>query len=311
MTAIENITPQGLAIFAIADAARRFDPTGTTDIRSRFRRDMDGRWTTLRRMIFNSINGDADLLGMGALSVQGVQAHIDPVRTFQSFVDGALSRIVLSGDGSWVEHYLDEAAARARSRAEKMITQRVTRDAVHHVVRSTAAVELQGIAELVSQRAVRAVSQAMIIGSPRRLLAKQAADVALVGKTRGRVLVNFTINQAFNNATLDIFEAVGLTKVGIQPERVMRPATDAVRASAGPGSRTRDPSARTISRIRQAARSLERLKVVEVMNADDPCPVCEDIAAEGPYTINQARGLIPAHPNCQCAFVPFFDSRAE
>lgn len=34
------------------------------------------------------------------------------------------------------------------------------------------------------------------------------------------------------------------------------------------------------------------------------CQICKALADNGPYTIQQARGLIPAHPNCRCAWIP-------
>ena len=36
---------------------------------------------------------------------------------------------------------------------------------------------------------------------------------------------------------------------------------------------------------------------------DRVCDVCDGISENGPYTINEARGLIPAHPNCRSVFV--------
>jgi len=49
--------------------------------------------------------------------------------------------------------------------------------------------------------------------------------------------------------------------------------------------------------------------MVNVLTAGDDkvCPRCEDIADSGPYTIDEARGLIPAHPSCRCAFDPVED----
>lgn len=57
--------------------------------------------------------------------------------------------------------------------------------------------------------------------------------------------------------------------------------------------------------------SFERLGVqelsveVEWLTADDDsvCEDCLDGAAESPYTIDEARGLIPFHPNCRCAWI--------
>jgi hypothetical protein len=45
---------------------------------------------------------------------------------------------------------------------------------------------------------------------------------------------------------------------------------------------------------------------VNVLTAGDDLVwvVGEDISEEGPYALDEAQGLIPAHPNCRCAFVP-------
>jgi hypothetical protein len=52
-------------------------------------------------------------------------------------------------------------------------------------------------------------------------------------------------------------------------------------------------------------------KLFNVLTAGDDrvCQNCQDIAEDGPYEIDEARGLIPAHPNCRCAFVPWGDKR--
>ena len=80
------------------------------------------------------------------------------------------------------------------------------------------------------------------------------------------------------------------------------------RARSGPGSRSRKktPSKTTIGRIRKAQRKLAELGEVDVLTAGDNnvCPVCEEISEDGPYDLDTAEGLIPAHPFCRCAFVP-------
>lgn len=51
--------------------------------------------------------------------------------------------------------------------------------------------------------------------------------------------------------------------------------------------------------------------LVNVLTAGDDrvCDDCDQIAAQGPYDLEEAQGLIPSHPNCRCAFVPYGDAR--
>lgn len=66
------------------------------------------------------------------------------------------------------------------------------------------------------------------------------------------------------------------------------------------------------SGIVKAERAKEKLETefgetgVDVITAgdEDVCEECEQIAAEGPYSIDEAQGLIPAHNWCRCAFAP-------
>ena len=42
----------------------------------------------------------------------------------------------------------------------------------------------------------------------------------------------------------------------------------------------------------------------ELSLAADACDQCEAKAAEGPWSIKDAHGILPIHPNCRCAFRP-------
>jgi hypothetical protein len=48
---------------------------------------------------------------------------------------------------------------------------------------------------------------------------------------------------------------------------------------------------------------------VNVLTAGDDrvCPICEDLEGGGPYDLDTALSLIPAHPNCRCALIPADD----
>lgn len=209
---------------ATFDAVRRIDPTQTGDIRARFQRDLGRRWLLLRRLTTEGINGTEALIGGGPVTVSSISSSVDPVRTFQAWFDAALLRVVLGGDGGWTESYLAEAAARARSRAHRLLLGRVgvpnpTPPDSGKLVTAGAVVELQGLAEAVSQRVVREVQAGLLSQRRPREIARAASQlIGTVGVNRGKALVEFSVNQAFNSASLDAFEAHGLTRVGIEPE---------------------------------------------------------------------------------------------
>jgi len=84
-----------------------------------------------------------------------------------------------------------------------------------------------------------------------------------------------------------------------QPERVVPPGYERV-------------AAETVGKATIPARLLAvGSEYVNSQTAGDDrvCIVCQDISAEGPYTLAEAQGLLPAHPNCRCAWVPAFDMR--
>jgi hypothetical protein len=78
--------------------------------------------------------------------------------------------------------------------------------------------------------------------------------------------------------------------------------------------RKETPSQETMARIEAAEKRLQATlggNLVNIVTAgdDDVCDECQDISDEGPYSLDEAEGLIPAHPNCRCAFAPSRASR--
>jgi len=196
------------------DALRRYDPTGTGDLRRRFRSDMDKRWARVKCLTRGAISDD--LLGLSATLNRGT----DPVRGFTTFIDTVMARVVLEGDGEWVSTYLDQAALRGRDRAYRQLPARSggVFESNHGTVTASAASELKGIVQAVSQVTVRAVAQDLLAKNTARIARDIAERIDAVGKIRSRTLVEFSINQAFNGSTLDAYVALGLSRVGIEPE---------------------------------------------------------------------------------------------
>lgn len=100
--------------------------------------------------------------------------------------------------------------------------------------------------------------------SPLQIAKNLRDQVNGIGLVRARVMARTEIIHAHAQATLNVYEQMGVEEVGVEPEVIWTTANDA-----------------------------------------HVCPRCLAGAKAGPYTIKQARGLIPAHPNCRCAFVPY------
>lgn len=323
------------------------DPTGTAPIRKRFRVDAQLKWNALRVMMRNMID-ERDLFGLKASAlmqpVNAISGGQGKVVAFQRWFDLVLDRTVLMSDGQWMRRHIAASYEDGQAFAQNLINvQHVSLNAKDRedTLNALAVVELQGIQEAVSQQVVRVVANALLSQEKPREIVRDIHDIIdRIGVTRTNAMIEMMVVKAFGDASLDVYAATGVQFVGTIPEAkaitrgVAVPSRDALVLDArksssrgrsskkktarsrktGPGSRIRkgaEPSARTLRRIRAAQRELDRLKTVNVRTAgdDDVCPTCEEISEDGPYSINAARRLIPAHPNCRCVFVPVGDKR--
>lgn len=265
----------------------------------------------------------------GAMTAGGASK----VQAFQVWFDNVLKNQILQGDGSYLRGYMSRAYAKGAAFGETQLGLTGTpglyrQQDVIDTLHALTVVELQGVMEAVSQQVVRTVTNNILSKTPgRRMLRSIMRVVHTIGGNRTNAIAEFMVVKAFNEAALDAYEAAGVADVGLVPELRPQPlTTDAKakikavkkpkrpkvtkpkkmtakqRARTGAGSRIsrkRAPSSSTVRRIRQAQEKLEKLKIVNVRTAgdNDVCIICEDIAEDGPYTINRARSLIPAHPN--------------
>jgi hypothetical protein len=285
----------------------RRDPTQTLDLRTAFQRVLDKRWNALAKLTTQAVYKE-DRWGLTKTTPNTIgikEANGDHVTAFQAWFDTALNEIIL-GDARefWIGSYISRAFERGWKRSQLIVNKEfpVGYDRASVIVALTVT-ELQGAMEVVSQQAVRAFSNGIINRTqPRKIAAEIDDRIRKIGRTRSRATAANMIVRAHAEASLDVFELAQVAQVGIVPEslKIVR-VKDAKEL----------PSGRTIRRRKLGERKLQRLRLVEVVTAgdDDVCQECQDIAEEGPYTISMARGLIPAHPDCRCAFVPFFDER--
>ena len=188
-------------------------------------------------------------------------------------------------------------------------------------VASLAQVELQGICDATAQQATRAFADGGLVNK-RKLASNICRKIDGIGRLRSRMLVNAISIKAFSTATLDAFRRAGIQRVGTIPERRRRQSPHSTNGSHGArdagldkwqsaAAVIRDQDEDDEDRLEALEEELGPDATVEVITAGDDkvCQLCEDISDEGPYDLDEAAALIPAHPNCRCAFVPADDAR--
>lgn len=303
------------------------DPTGTGRLRRQWKADFGRRWGAVTKLLRQALieNDMFGLAGATAANILTIQSG-DRALTFQLWFDEVLRQTVFGQDGSWTRPYIREAYAQGFKRATRLSRTEVPPDYTNiNVLSRQAIVELQGIMEAVSQQVVRIYSDALLAHArPSQTFLKINDRLRAIGRVRSNALAEFQTVKSFNTATLDQFRMAGLTHVSLLPESVpvirardfataWEDAKKKVSKKKSPKKSRRKavPSARTIRRIKAGARKVEEFEAVNILTAGDfkVCPECIEIADGGPYDVNEAQGMIPAHPNCRCAFVPAYDLR--
>jgi hypothetical protein len=295
------------------------DPTGTGSLRAAFNSTLAIKWRGLRVLVRRMIV-DQDILSLGsrglmAIANPAIQGGATRTQMFQRWFDYIAAAQVLEGDGSFIRDFIRRGYDAGRTFAQREVglySAPLAGDR-QETIHQLAAVELQGIIEAVSQGAVRAVANGLLHGSRPTTIAREVNRVIdRVGIPRSTALVELLVVKAFSEASLDVYESAGVRRVGLVPETLLA-TRDArkVRPTGKAGTRSRKgegPGIRTIQRIKKQEREIESAAgaLVRVKTAGDKkvCKVCRGIARRGPYKINRARSLIPAHPRCRCVFVP-------
>lgn len=329
-----TFTDSGRCSCCVKDRKIVVDPTGTSTLRRKFRSDMARRWGALRVAVVDMI-AKQDILGLkGSSALQVVAPGVTLSGTrqdmFAAWFGMMLTKGIYQTDGSWLATYLGQAFQMGTRFAQSQIGKPVVnKDSQHRFdgIMQLARSELTGITQAVLQQAIRVVALGIATNQkPMTVVRGIQAVIDRTGINRSNAMLQMMTIKAFGDATLDVYEAAGIAAVGMIPEsqgkltdaqtqsKAKVKAKDARRS--GPGSRVsrkQTPSASTIKRIRRAelnvAKALGSNVNVRTAGDDDVCPICEGIAEDGPYTLNRARALIPAHPHCRCVFVPADDAR--
>lgn len=280
------------------DAARRFDPTGTTSIRKRFEADLVRRFKRLRRLIIEAV-AENDVLGLAPKNRLNVRlgdqapprgafsfARSDQkVQLFMSWLREEQARGILeiqpgasiesAAANAWTSTYIDSSyrkgirdagrklreggASVAESWTESFFNRPIHADRVGLIYTRTFS-ELEGVTSAMDTQISRILAEGIANGQgPMQMAREMANRVDKIGITRARVIARTETIKAHADATLNAYTEAGIEGVEVE---------------------------------------------AEILLGSKPCELCEQMKAGGPYTIREARGLIPRHPNCVCGYNP-------
>ena len=299
-------------VIAVQDAQRN-DPTRTHYLRARMRAEGDKRWQNFARTVREALT-KMDLMGQQGI---GQLAHAgNKTEACAAWMRAELQHKVFGFNGGWMRPYVQQAAQLAGRHAAESAPGGQVDSGRTAQMEALAVSELRGIVEVAQQQITRAVTHSLMASSTQFRTANQVAGIVRKMRQRTRAMSEYVVGKTYSAATLSAFRGAGVTQVGVVPERIRHSSllkradalTDAPRGGReGPVSRG-GRSASTIARAEQVQEELETAlpEQVDVLTAGDNlvCPVCEEIAENGPYDLEEAEGLIPAHPWCRCAFVP-------
>lgn len=63
----------------------------------------------------------------------------------------------------------------------------------------------------------------------------------------------------------------------------------------------------TMVEYEMAEKAIGQPIMIDVSLGANPCEICVDLEAGSPYERHRAMGLLPAHPNCVCVYLPYIE----
>ena len=256
----------------------RRDPTRSAGLRRAGRALVTKRVLELNKQLRLALD-QHDILGLRQDDTFWSESNSQVLQRTETVFRQMVERTIT---GDWLDIVIQRAVERGVRQAGQEIRQQIERINLTELIRFhnlATAQELQGISGETQKRLLRHVAKALETSA--LLLRDIRETLEKVTRFRLTLLVNTSVVRALNAGKLLVYAEFGIKQVGIEAEW-LPPKTP---------------------RFHDA--------LVNVLTAGDDavCEDCEDIAAGGPYEIDEAGGLIPAHPNCRCAFTPADDER--
>lgn len=273
------------------NAANRYDPTQTTTLRRQFEGEAGRRFRWLKGRIREAIVAED---GFGLKTNAGrfdFPRSADKVSAFMDWLNKMQEQGILevrqgeplskAAERSWATTYVRSAYAKGMAgSAAKLRSQgvEVADDWVREAFSRPFHADRVGLAYTRTFEELRGITREMD-----RQISRELAEGLAAGKNSRDIAAKL-------NDRVD--------KIGITRSRMMA-RTETIRAHAEASLNT----------YKEAG--VEGVGVqAEWVTAQDGavCAECESAAASGPYTVDEAQGMIPLHPNCRCAWIPLVEN---
>jgi hypothetical protein len=301
----------------------RRDPTRSAGLRRQGRAMGNRRVFDLHRQLRMTLQ-DNDVSGLRQTTPDMMQFTLSPeyrLANSEFMVRGLVTK-ALESPPDWLRGLIERAVQKGVEQVGQEMRSdldRLDAAAVASFHAGIARLDIENISNETQRRMLRHVVRAIETrASPEALMREVRDTLEKITRARLTLLINMAVVRAVNAGKLFAYAESGVKQVGIDPEwlpaRHTHDAAPVLAAKALERRRKyRQTRRRTVARELAVAAeaALQALNVVHILTAGDDrvCNICQDIAAEAPYEINTALSLIPAHPNCRCAFVAFGDER--
>ena len=265
------------------------DPTNSTDLRRRLDTDLRRALSLFRERVHTSIV-KVDVLGYetGFANQQHLSKSLIGILRRQAITTFGPARKRLAG-------ILQAAYARGRGQAQKEIgvSNAILPGPEAQAIIANAESELDKMLNETIDRIIQRLGSAD--GSDTRFnLYRKVILPNLMRPLSSRLhsLTETNITRVYNAGKLDYYEASNVQSVGVRSESLGKAAAKLLRTTISRDSRFIDADEDELDYYQ-----------VETAGDDRVCEICLSYES-ALYTLEEARELLPAHPNCRCAVIP-------
>jgi len=308
----------------LTDAEKKRDPTRSNDLRRRISTALRKDLALWRSQVYAAVV-EADMLGYDIGDVD--PEHIDEVvERLDTLLHRQADFAFLPG-GDTMDITLRTAYARGVAKAGEEVTPVLPLTGMPEALVTRARGDLDDILEDQIEAALEALREsdaAAAAARSRHRLYGLVLLPLLIRPTAKRLnaLATTNVTRAFNAGKLDAYEALGIQTVGVEaetrPQRRRTGARVAVESVQEQTERIRqmfaaereevlpereEPFWEPPEPVLPEGRGWASFYTIETAGDDKVCAICESYEGNA-YTLDEARALIPAHPNCRCSIVP-------